>query len=64
MLRFGSPDEMISAYRFSYTELFENPIALKEVQNILDKPVTFQSYVKITEDEFLRIYKRGVRYDP
>ena len=57
---FGDTEEDISAYSFSYTELFRRPISLSEIKTILGRPKeTFQSYREITHDEFLKIYKLG-----
>lgn len=63
MLRIGNPDQEIVAYRFSYTELLKSPVTLKNIQNILNANVTFQSYRKITPSEFFTIYKKGNNYE-
>ncbi|MDO4460646.1 MAG: GNAT family N-acetyltransferase [Clostridia bacterium] len=51
-----SSDALVSAYRFSYTEILPFPISLSDVRKILGKKVTFQSCVKISEEKFFELY--------
>lgn len=63
MLRIGTPDQEIVAYRFSYTELLKSPVPLRNVRDILNANVTFQSYKEITSPEFFKIYIKGNEYE-
>lgn len=57
----GGKNDLIAAYTFSYTELFDYPIALAQVRNSIKNPAeTFQSYTKIDESAFMQIYTAGV----
>lgn len=61
LLAVGGKSEFITAYGFSYTELFDHPIPLAQVRNIIGNPTeTFQSYAKIDEPAFTQIYTAGV----
>lgn len=57
--RISDKNGKIAAYNFSFTELFDNNISLDDVQEILGKKTTMQSYVKIDQDAFFEIYKKG-----
>ena len=61
LLAVGGKSDLITAYSFSYTELFDHPIPLAQVRNFIDNPTeTFQSYAKIDEPAFMQIYTAGV----
>lgn len=61
LLAVGRKSDLITAYVFSYTELFDHPIALAQVRNYIKSPaVTFQSYKEIDETVFMQIYEAGV----
>lgn len=61
LLAIGGKSDLLSAYRFSYTELFDHPIPLEQVRTFINIPKeTFQSYKKIDEPAFMEIYKAGV----
>lgn len=52
----------IMAIKFSETELFKNPISMKDLSKILSrrgKGLLLQSPLKVTNDVFLEIYKLG-----
>lgn len=59
MLRIGSADQSIAAYKFSYTELLDKPVPLAEIRKILGRQETFQSGREISESQFFEIYKQG-----
>ena len=61
LLAVGGKSDLITAYSFSYTELFDNPIPLEQVRNFIGNPTeTFQSYAKIDEPAFVQMYTAGV----
>lgn len=61
LLAVGGKSDLITAYSFSYTELFDHPIPLAQVRNFIANPAeTFQSYSKIDEPAFMQIYTAGV----
>lgn len=61
LLSVGGKSDLITAYTFSYTELFDHPISLTQVRNFINNPTeTFQSYKKIDEPAFMQIYTAGV----
>lgn len=61
LLAVGGKSDLITAYSFSYTELFDHPIPLAQVRNFIDNPTeTFQSYTRIDEPSFIQIYTAGV----
>lgn len=61
LLAVGGNSDLITAYGFSYTELFDYPIPLVQVRNFINSPAeTFQSYKKVDEAAFLQIYMAGV----
>lgn len=61
LLAVGGKSDLITAYSFSYTELFDHPIPLEQVRNFIKNPAeTFQSYTKIDEPAFMQIYTAGV----
>ena len=61
LLSVGGKSDLITAYTFSYTELFDHPISLTQVRNLINNPTeTFQSYKKIDEPAFIQIYTAGV----
>lgn len=61
LLSIGGKSDYITAYVFSYTELFDYPIALARVRDYVNNPTeTFQSYKKIDESAFIQIYEAGV----
>lgn len=56
----GEVNSDISAYSFSYTELFRNGVSLDAVRKEINRPTeTFVSYKKITEAQFMKIYELG-----
>ena len=61
MLKLGSDNRIITAYRFSYTELFKEPICLQDARRILGKQYTFQSAIEISRKSFFQIYKQGCK---
>lgn len=61
LLSVGGKSNLITAYTFSYTELFNYPIPLAQVRDFINNPTeTFQSYKKIDEPAFMQIYTAGV----
>ncbi|WP_158542338.1 GNAT family N-acetyltransferase [Lujinxingia litoralis] len=60
----GDPQAKITAFRFTLTELFEQPVPWNDFQSILlqtkGKPHTLQCPVNISESAFLKIYRRGM----
>lgn len=61
LLAVGGKSDIITAYVFSYTELFDYPISLAQVRVFVKSPTeTFQSYKKIDEPAFMQIYTAGV----
>ena len=62
MKAFGNPSDSITAYAFSYTELFEFPVPLDQVREIISLPnETFQSFREINFEDYLQLYKRGTK---
>ncbi|WP_072619516.1 GNAT family N-acetyltransferase [Spirulina major] len=55
----NNPDREIMALRFRNTELFEDPVSLRKVQEILQKNVTMQSSLEILNTNFKIIYQEG-----
>ena len=54
----------VATYIFSYTELFETPIGLDQIREMIERPrETFQSFCTIDEQTFLRIYQAGTQGD-
>lgn len=61
LLAVGGKSDIITAYVFSYTELFDYPISLAQARIFVKSPTeTFQSYKKIDEPAFMHIYTAGV----
>ena len=61
LLAVGGKSDLITAYSFSYTELFDHPIPLVQIRSFIKNPTeTFQSYKKIDESTFIQIYTEGV----
>jgi len=56
----NNPDKDIMAIRFSDTELFNQPIPLKKIKEILDKNVSLQSSWYISKENFAKIYTLGI----
>ncbi|NEP53746.1 MAG: N-acetyltransferase, partial [Moorea sp. SIO3C2] len=54
-------NKKLMALRFSDTELFKNPIDLAEIKEILGKPVTLQSPLRIDKEQFTMIYREGTQ---
>lgn len=51
----------LAAYKFSYTELFDKPVALDRIRKILRKPrFSVQSYKEIRNEQLLKIYSEGM----
>ena len=51
----------LAAYKFSYTELFNKPVALDRIRKILRNPrFSVQSYKEIRNEQFLKIYSEGM----
>ncbi|MFB2920140.1 MULTISPECIES: GNAT family N-acetyltransferase [Aerosakkonema] len=50
----------IIALRFSDTEVFSNPITLKDVQKVLGNKTTMRSRFKITKYSFITLYTMGM----
>ena len=59
MQRISKGNDNIAAYRFSYTELFDNPVSLENTRNIIKINATFQSFMEIKPEMFLKIYTLG-----
>lgn len=59
----SSRNAQIMAIKFSHTELFDNPVSLREVIGILtpgaSKNISFQSARLISAEHFMQIYKLG-----
>lgn len=53
-------DKDIMAIRFSDTELFNKPIPLKKIKEVLDKKVTMQAACYISIENFAKIYTLGI----
>lgn len=54
----------LTAYIFSYTELFSTPVKLDTVRQYISRPKeSFQSFRSISEQAFLRIYQEGTQGD-
>jgi predicted nucleic acid-binding protein len=49
----------IMALRFSNTELFDNPVPLKDIQKIIGNHTTFPSPLRISREVFTELYKLG-----
>ncbi|MFN6498041.1 MAG: GNAT family N-acetyltransferase [Nostoc sp. DedQUE01] len=49
----------IMAIRFSNTELFNYPVLLNKIQQIINKKESFQSVYKISKDCFYKLYNLG-----
>lgn len=56
-----NPNKEIMAIKFSHTELFDYPIELNQIQEILMKKVTMQSTLFINNEQFAIIYKLGTQ---
>lgn len=55
-------DDCIAAYKFSYTEQLCHPVFLDDIRKIIKKPsVTFQSFLEIDSQIFLKLYKSGTQ---
>lgn len=52
------PNKEIMAIRFSDTEIFENPISLTEIREIIPS-LSVRSPQKILNDAFILIYNKG-----
>lgn len=51
----------LAAYKFSYTELFDKPVALDRIRKILRNPrFSVQSHKEIRNEQFLKIYSEGM----
>jgi len=61
LLKIAKNDEKrdIMALRFSNTELFNHPIDLTDIREILNNKTTIQSSIEITDRQFEQIYKMG-----
>jgi len=57
----NDPKKNILAFRFSRTELFDNPVPLKEYKKITGRRSPPNSPQSITDEEFIEIYKRGIQ---
>lgn len=55
----GDLDQEVLAFRFTRTELFEHPVPLSAIRTILGKSVAPQGPIRITEQQFARIYGLG-----
>ena len=55
----GKASNKIMAVRFSNTELFETPISLRTIHEILDTKAQFQSPRFISSEKFFQIYSIG-----
>lgn len=49
-------ETLIKVIEFSDTEVFKSSISLNKIQQVLDKKHTFQSPLKISEEQFFSIY--------
>lgn len=56
-----NPNKEIIAIKFSHTELFDYPISLSKLKQILDKKFTMQSTIFINSEQFAIIYKLGTQ---
>ncbi|MEB3122622.1 MAG: GNAT family N-acetyltransferase [Snowella sp.] len=54
-----SKSKQVMAIKFSHTEQLSNPIELKKIQQCLEKRVTMQSTTKISQAEFITLYRLG-----
>ena len=64
LMEIGGESDTISAYVFSYTELFDKPVHLDDVRKYINnKSASFQSFKKIDEDAYIKIYKAGRNAD-
>lgn len=54
-----SKSKQVMAIKFSHTEQLSNPIELKKIQQCLEKRVTMQSTTKISQTEFITLYRLG-----
>jgi len=54
-------DRSIKAIEFSDTEVFENVVPLSKIQTFLGNRQTFQSVVRITDQEFTQIYNSTLK---
>lgn len=61
LCRIQGNSSCIAAYKFSYTELLPNPVALDDIRMIIGAPcATFQSFRKISSETFLKLYELGL----
>ena len=54
-----SKSKQVMAIKFSHTEQLPNPIELKKIQQCLEKRVTMQSTTRISQAEFIALYRLG-----
>lgn len=54
-----SKSNQVMAIKFSHTEQLTHPINLGKLQQCLEKPVTMQSMIKISQEEFITLYRLG-----
>ncbi len=55
-------DNCIAAYKFSYTEQLSHPVFLDDIRKIIENPsVTFQSFLRIDNQIFFKLYKSGTQ---
>lgn len=54
-----SKSQQVMAIKFSHTEQLLNPIELKKIQQCLEKRVTMQSTIKVSQAEFITLYRLG-----
>ncbi|MGG6237776.1 GNAT family N-acetyltransferase [Nodosilinea sp. AN01ver1] len=53
----------IMAMKFSDTELFDKPVELGEIENILGRKVAVRAPYKLTSEEFISLYNYGICKD-
>ena len=54
-----SKNNKVMAIKFSHTELLDNPISLKNMNQCLESNAPLQSMRKISQAEFIRLYRLG-----
>lgn len=54
-----SRSNKVMAIKFSHTEQLDNPISLEKLKQCLEKSITMQSMIKISQGEFITLYRLG-----
>jgi GNAT superfamily N-acetyltransferase len=55
----ASPKGKVMAIKFSHTELFDTTVSLKLVKKYLNSKAPIQAPIKISNDNFIRLYRLG-----